>query len=96
MLQHVCNRCGWVFSRKSNLTQHLTSRKKSCRPTNSAVVGDGSLIDPKRILNDEVDHPSVSQVELLHPNNLIFYSICSSHKLLFYFIYKLLSWIQLN
>ena len=30
MSEHVCKRCGWIFHRKSNLTQHLTSRKNPC------------------------------------------------------------------
>ena len=27
---HECNLCGWKFSRKYNLKQHLSNRKKPC------------------------------------------------------------------
>ena len=30
MGEHICNRCGWKFNRKFNLTQHLTNRKTPC------------------------------------------------------------------
>ena len=30
MAEHICNRCGWKFNRKFNLTQHLTNRKTPC------------------------------------------------------------------
>ena len=63
MPQHVCNRCGWIFKRKSNLTQHLTSRAKPCRPTNVVTsadnVGDQSKICEKKSVPqpcDEIIH----------------------------------------
>ena len=46
MPQHVCNRCGWIFSRKSNLNQHLTNRKKSCKPTNVVATVKNNYLSP--------------------------------------------------
>ena len=50
MTQHICNQCGWVFSRKTNLTQNLKSRKKLCRSSNASDdVGGESPLDEAKV-----------------------------------------------
>ena len=41
--EYVCNRCGWIFTRKSNLTHHLISRKTPCIGANKPVDNMGKL-----------------------------------------------------
>ena len=55
MPQHVCNRCGWIFNRKSNLNQHLTNRKKPCKST--AAVKNNYLSPPYNV------PPAVTAIE---------------------------------
>ena len=73
MADHVCNLCGWKFSRKSNLKQHLTNRKNPCNGSSlksatfhDSVFGNDGSAAPAQWGGESVNHTS----KVLPPRSL--------------------------